>query len=109
MPEVIKSIMSELKDALQKIYGARLKKLVLFGSYARGDARADSDVDFLAVLDSESGEIKTCEEIDRMSHDVYELILKYEKTISVIPVSEERYRSSKLPFLMNAREEGIAA
>lgn len=29
--------------------GARAAQVVLFGSYARGDAREDSDVDFLVV------------------------------------------------------------
>ena len=109
MPDVIKLIMAELKEALEKIYGSRLKKLVLFGSHARGDARVDSDVDFLVVLDTKIDPIDVCGEIKRMSYDVYELILKYDKTISVIPVSEERYCSSQLSFLSNARDEGIAA
>lgn len=110
MPDaVIKMIMAELKAVLETIYGPRLKKLILFGSHARGDARPDSDVDFLAVLDGNFGEVDICLEKSRISERVYELSLKYEKTISVIPVSEYRYNNSRLMYLSNAREEGIAA
>ncbi|HOD42974.1 MAG TPA: nucleotidyltransferase domain-containing protein [Candidatus Wallbacteria bacterium] len=110
MPDaVIKTIMAELKAVLETIYGPRLKKLILFGSHARGDARPDSDVDFLAVLDGNFGEVDLCLEKSRISERVYELSLKYEKTIAVIPVSEDRYNNSRLMYLSNAREEGIAA
>lgn len=36
---------------LQSKFGARVQELTLFGSRARGDAREDSDVDVLVVID----------------------------------------------------------
>ncbi|MBA2295376.1 MAG: nucleotidyltransferase domain-containing protein [Actinobacteria bacterium] len=36
---------------LRRLYGARLREVVLFGSWARGDADAESDIDLLVVLD----------------------------------------------------------
>ena len=41
----IQPILQELKARLQEVYGERLKGLYLFGSYARGDATEDSDID----------------------------------------------------------------
>ena len=43
-------------------------KIILFGSYARGDFRAESDVDFLVVMDTPLKEvrqaIKICQNIE---------------------------------------------
>ena len=38
-------IIAKLRSALVEAYGPRLQRIVLFGSRARGDARADSDYD----------------------------------------------------------------
>lgn len=38
---------------MKRYYGERLAKIVLFGSYARGDFNEESDVDYLVVLDYE--------------------------------------------------------
>ncbi|WP_252896859.1 nucleotidyltransferase domain-containing protein [Metallosphaera hakonensis] len=40
----------EIVNAFLKIYGDDLVSLVLFGSYARGEQRKDSDIDLLVVL-----------------------------------------------------------
>ena len=44
---------SELKQSFQTEPGDRLVKMVLFGSQARGDAEAGSDIDVLVVLQGE--------------------------------------------------------
>lgn len=43
-PELIEEAVRRLKSA------APQAKVILFGSYARGDARPDSDIDFLVVI-----------------------------------------------------------
>ena len=42
--------LSRLKTALQRLYGDEIDRVVLFGSRARGDARADSDYDIAVFL-----------------------------------------------------------
>ena len=44
------NIAVQFKSLLTDLYGNRLSKLILFGSYARVEAREDSDIDFLVVL-----------------------------------------------------------
>lgn len=39
-----------ITDACKKAYGGRLCSVVFFGSYGRGTARPDSDVDFLLIV-----------------------------------------------------------
>ena len=51
MTQPITHLLKELKQALQAIYGDRLRGLYLYGSYARGEEIEDSDVDVLIVLE----------------------------------------------------------
>ncbi|MFM5982893.1 MAG: nucleotidyltransferase domain-containing protein, partial [Sphaerospermopsis kisseleviana] len=46
----VNKILEKVKAFLQKTYQDNLDKVILFGSRARGDHHADSDVDILIVL-----------------------------------------------------------
>jgi len=52
MREPYKTLIEELIEALKRKYGDKFISLVVFGSVARGEARKDSDVDLLLVIDS---------------------------------------------------------
>ncbi len=43
-------ILRRLRASLDKAYGARIERVVLFGSRARGDVRPDSDYDVAVFL-----------------------------------------------------------
>ena len=102
----IKKVLEEFKKEISELYGERLKEIILYGSYSRGDATEDSDIDLLVVL---SGKISPGEEIDRMIDIITEINLKYGVLISVYPVSEENYKKLNSPLLINVRREGIPA
>jgi len=44
-------LLRQVKERLCAVFGARLKGVVLYGSYARGDSTEDSDIDFLVLLE----------------------------------------------------------
>jgi len=96
----------KLRAELERLYGARLKQLILYGSYARGTQTPDSDIDVAVVLD---GDVKPGREIDRMIDAITDLNLTYSTLISVYPVSSADYRHRNSPLLNNLRKEGIAA
>jgi predicted nucleotidyltransferase len=48
-PELTK-ILTQLREELSRALPDNLQQVTLYGSYARGDARSDSDVDLLIVL-----------------------------------------------------------
>ena len=106
MTEATGMLLAELKASLNSIYGRRLCGVYLYGSYARGEEDDESDIDVLVVLD----ELKRYgDEIERTSHAVADLSLKYEVSVSRIFVREEDWSDGQTPFLLNAREDAIPA
>jgi len=101
-------MLGRLKRELQGLYGPRLKRVLLYGSRARGDHQPDSDYDVLVVLE---GPIDLWMEHKRVS-DLSSSILW--KTIaeghavdaSFKPMTEEQTRQ-RTGFMHNVRREAI--
>ena len=87
------------------LYGNQLDRLVLFGSYARGDFRTDSDVDFLVVLKQDT--VLFGQEVDKISAVTSQLGLDYTVHVSAKPVSAAAYQQSNRLFYQAVRNEGI--
>lgn len=51
LPADDQRIIGWFRDELRRRYGARIRDLRLFGSKARGDHHAESDIDILVLLD----------------------------------------------------------
>ena len=58
MPDMIHNIVYQFAKQLREIYGDELKKVVVYGSYARGDYQKNSDVDIMILVDADDYEIK---------------------------------------------------
>jgi predicted nucleotidyltransferase len=101
----LEKIITEFRQALEKIYGDKLISLVLFGSQARGDATEDSDIDVMVILKSP---VSPGDEIFRMGEVKNQINLKHDQLISVLPISEEDFLCKDTPLLENIRREGIA-
>lgn len=97
------SLLSELRTALETLYGERLVQLVLYGSQVRGDTHAESDVDVLVVLE---GPVEPGREIRRMRDVRTRFGLRYEQALSLLPVSEAEYQNESSTWLANARRDG---
>ncbi|MBI3399659.1 MAG: nucleotidyltransferase domain-containing protein [Deltaproteobacteria bacterium] len=100
----IENILHELKHELKRVYKNRLVSLILYGSYASGEAGADSDIDVVVVL---KGDVVPGREIDYMLDTITDLGLKYNTLISIYPASEDYMQSVKSPLLLNVHAEGI--
>jgi len=106
MDPKIKSLVDQIKAHLHEMYGDGIKRVIIYGSHARGEATKNSDVDVLVLVD-ESLDPREVE--DSLSDLLYDIILNEGELISVIAVSQERFENYNSPFMLNVRREGITA
>ena len=81
---------------LAVLYGERLSGVLLYGSHARGEARPDSDVDVLVLLE---GEVDVYAEIKRQSALAMELLVRFGIDVSLHVRSAADYARRRTPFL----------
>lgn len=100
----LSELLERLGRDLKRLYGRRYQGLVLYGSYARGEADEGSDIDVLLLLE---GSVAMGREIVRVEPILWPVSLETGYAISVPPVDVEAYLTPREPFLMNARKEGV--
>ena len=107
MPQTMQNLMELYITEIQKIYGDHLRKVILYGSYARGDFHADSDVDLMILLDMSDMELKVFSR--QLSYMTYDFNMDHEVDIKPISKSEEHFRKwvANYPFYANIRKEGV--
>lgn len=107
MPEDRRNILFDFLQGVKGILGKSLTKVILYGSYARGDYNDNSDVDLMILT------TLTDSEIEKVETKIFDLAFDYEigygMEISVVVKNEEHfnYWLGALPFYNNVQEEGI--
>lgn len=92
-----KKILLTLKERLVELFGESIKKIVLFGSKARGDYDENSDID-LAIIVSDLNKEKK----DKILKEIINLEIEYNIPLSTLILSEEDFK------LLKERERRIA-
>jgi predicted nucleotidyltransferase len=105
MPTDIEAIVHEAVTALRELYGGRLHEVLLYGSYARGEAHEESDIDLLVVLAEMDSPYA---EIEYMGDAMWDLTEQYGVVVSVQPVSADRFSRADSPFLRRIHAEARA-
>ena len=96
-------ILKRFRAALDRIYGERLERVVLFGSRARGDARDDSDYD-IAVFIKDYGSFS--DELHRLASISTDILLDTGAVISAKPFLAGSYRE-RTGFMRDLRRDGV--
>ncbi len=106
MPEKIFYLLQLYRKQLEKKCGKHIKEVILYGSYARGDFRSDSDIDILILVDLK--DFKECEdEIFDITYD-----FNMENDIEIMPIVQNmehfNYWKNAYMFYRNVSMEGVA-
>ncbi len=67
MQQAMQTLIDDYVSAIRRIYGNHVRKVILYGSYARGDFTEGSDVDIMLLVDLPE------EQIEQFSDDLSEL------------------------------------
>ena len=99
-----------LKDAcnrIKNIFGDDLEKIILFGSYARGDFREHSDVDIMVLVKCGNEKINDLKN-QVIQIDVY-LLNEYDVFFQTMVFNIDYFNEWKnaMPLFANVAEEGI--
>jgi uncharacterized protein len=106
LPAALRSALAEYADRLRAVFGDRLVDVRLFGSFARGEAHEDSDVDVLVVVDG-----LTDLEIGLAAGEVAPVIVKTGLPLAPLPMASERLaelRRQKRALALALDSEGIS-
>jgi uncharacterized protein len=101
------SLLSEIKDGLEQIYGDKLKSIILYGSYARAQEADGSDLDLMALLDLSD------EDIESKNEEVLELTVnlttRYGVLVSIVKNNIDFFNEwvDTLPYFRNVMADGI--
>ena len=107
MPKSINNIICEFTKKVREILGDRLKKIILYGSYARGDFRPDSDIDIMILVDLSDDEIRS------RGHMLSDLTFDYnfDNDLKIMPIVKNLDHFNKwiraYPFYNNIKNEGV--
>jgi len=93
-------------EAAQQVCGNKLRDVILYGSYARGDYEEWSDVDIMVLADADSSECK------RIDNELMELLSDLDNRMNLLlyfavtPYSQFTQMKKAYPYYRNIDEEG---
>lgn len=100
-------LFSELNENMSKLFGNKLKKIILYGSYAKNKQNKESDIDFMVLVDDTEENLRRNKY--RIADIMSKLSLNYNILVSITEETYSRYIEylEILPFYKNISEEGI--
>lgn len=103
----IHEILMEFTKEVKNILGASLQKVILYGSYARGDYHQNSDMDIMILTTLNDAEISQVE--NQIYNLAFDFQMEYFVDISVIIKNETHFNFwlGAVPFYDNVKREGV--
>lgn len=93
----------EVARDLRVLYGDRLRRVLLFGSWAREDAHPESDIDLLVVLDRVDS---VWDQLRHMEPILWGHSIANDTIVTVTPVAQDDLQAGRWPLLARALAEG---
>ena len=105
--EKIKKVTELFAEEAKKVFGEKIKQIILYGSCARGDFQADSEIDILLLLSVPKENLAS--ERKKIFAIADALDLEYEVVLAPVLQSYEVYQTY-LPvsaYYQNVQKEGV--
>ena len=104
MDKKITQLINQIKSYLIERYGDKIREIILYGSYARGEATKDSDIDLLVLVDDS---VNPSDVRRSLSDLLFDILLEKGELISVVVLPKTFFENYNYPFVINVRREGI--
>ena len=101
----MQNIMEQCKQVLEEHYGSRFAGLILYGSMARNQTDASSDMDLLVLLHKP---FDYFQELRTIVDLLYPLQMESERLISAKPAAVDEFEAGGLRLYRNAKREGVS-
>ena len=103
----LKALLAEYVDKVNSIYAEKLIKVILYGSYARGDYTPESDIDIMILVDGDHDEVRV--ENDALASMTYDFDMEHDVYVEYSARSKRYfdYWHKAHPFYQNVNREGI--
>jgi uncharacterized protein len=96
-------VLVKFRKALDEVYGPRIERVMLFGSRARGEARADSDYDLAVFLHDLTDR---WQELNRIAELELQAMAETGASIEAIPFPAGTWAERSI-FMHELRREGL--
>lgn len=103
----LESVLSIVSAQSKALFAEKLKSVILFGSYARGDFDSESDVDIMILADIADEDVNSCTR--QLYEKIFDFELETDCVVSLCIVPYDRFNKFKsiLPFYRNVDREGV--
>lgn len=104
----LQTVTQSVIQASVEFLADKIYKIILYGSYARGDFNLESDVDILIILSCSPEEVRAYrKEVSRIASRI-SLANDIEVSLLLIDKASFEDRLHILPFYQNVQREGVA-
>lgn len=107
MPLNIQDLLQLYRQQIEGITENHIKKVILYGSYARGDFKQDSDIDIMILVDLADADMKQLE--NQIFDATYDF--NYEHDTDIMPIVQNEnhfnYWKNAYMFYNNVEKEGV--
>jgi len=107
MSKKVKAILDQFKERSLSELSGRIEGIIVYGSYARGEARADSDLDILVIVKDKSALLER--RIKDIAYDImWDQNFKPLLSVEILEkFSFDRLAKMGSSFYRNVQNEGI--
>lgn len=95
----LKHYLESIAERMCASFGETFRCLILYGSWAKGTAREDSDIDLLAVFEKVDSKINSL--VNKVQRNTFNV-----KNVSIVPALVNEFYKETIPLYTSVKREG---